>query len=101
MSKGRLVFSTLCVGLLVTALVIACGGGEEPTQVPPAPPTVSGAELLQGRCTGCHTLEPVEAASETEAEWEAIVERMRSIGADLTDEEARILIEYLAETYGP
>lgn len=101
MSKGKMAFSILFVGLLLMALVIACGGGEEPTQVPPAPPTVSGAELLQGRCAECHTLDRVEAASKTQAEWEATVARMRGKGAELTDDEAQTLVEYLVENYGP
>jgi cytochrome c5 len=100
MSKGRVLFSIVFVGLLVMALVIACGG-QEPTQAPPAPPTVGGAELLQGRCTQCHTLDRVEAANKTQAEWEATVERMRGKGANLTDDEAQTLVEYLTETYGP
>ena len=101
MSKSRLILSILFVGLLLTALAIACGG-EEPTQVPPAPPsTMSGAELLQERCTECHTLDRVESESHTQAEWEAEVEHMREYGADLTDEEAQTLVEYLVENYGP
>jgi hypothetical protein len=40
-------------------------------------------------------------ASKTQAEWEATVARMRGKGAVLTDAEVQVLIEYLAETYGP
>lgn len=112
MSKGRVIFSILFVGLLV----IACGGGGEPMQAPTSPPTemtptellgatpppmVNGADLLQERCTACHGLGRVEATSETEAEWEATVEGMRGYGAELTDDEAQTLVEYLVENYGP
>ena len=118
MSKGKVVFTVLFIGLSVIALVISCGGGEEPTQVPTpsrtptetapteapsptSPSTASGAELLRERCTACHTLDRVQRASKTEAEWEATVERMRGKWDELTAQEAQTLIEYLVENYGP
>jgi cytochrome c5 len=45
------------------------GGGEGPAEV-------GGDELLQARCTVCHDLGRVEAASKTQAEWEATVARL-------------------------
>jgi hypothetical protein len=57
--------------------------------------------LLQARCTRCHGLDRVQAAAKTQADWEATVERMRAKGAELTDAEAQLLVEYLAETYAP
>lgn len=115
MSSGRVAFSILFTSLVVIGLAGACGGGEEPTQVPtpPAemtptevlgptpPPAVSGAELLQDRCTRCHTLDRVQTASKSLVEWQTTVERMRTKGAQLTDDEVQILTEYLADTYGP
>jgi hypothetical protein len=103
----RLVFLLLVVaGLVLLGLAaVACGGGGEE---PPAPPptegntgVLGGPDLLEARCTVCHNLDRVQAASKTQAEWEATVERMRGNGAELTDEEAGILVDYLAETYGP
>lgn len=38
---------------------------------------VSGEELLQERCTVCHSLDRPEAAIKIQAEWEATVQRMR------------------------
>jgi cytochrome c5 len=133
MSKGKMAFSILFAGLLLMALVIACGGGEEPTQAPPAPPsprgaevtpvetpsptpprpeitptevqsptpqpTLTGQELVQERCTICHGLERLDHPHTT-AQWEGVVELMRSYGAELTDQEAQTLVEYLVENYG-
>lgn len=113
MTRGKVPFSILFTSLVVIGLAGACGGGEEPTQVPTSPPTpgevlspsappaASAAELLQDRCTRCHTLDRVQAASKSLAEWQTTVERMRGKGADLTDDEAQVLTEYLADTYGP
>jgi len=105
MNKKKGFLSIFIATLALLALIAACGGGQEPAQ-PPSPPSTppplaGGAELLQERCTRCHTLDRVMAATKTQAEWEATVERMRGKGAELTDDEAQILIEYLAETYGP
>jgi len=71
---------------------------EEPTQ---PPPTGDGAALLEERCTTCHNLERTTSVRKTRDEWEKTVIRMVSKGAELNEEEQEILIEYLAETYGP
>ncbi len=113
MYKPRTLLLILLLFLVAASLAVACAGEEQAPQPsapiatpeePPAsgpPPTLGGAELLEQRCTRCHGLDLVEAASKTAEEWETTVERMRAKGAELTDEEAQILIEYLAETYGP
>jgi hypothetical protein len=43
----------------------------------------------------------VESAQKTEDEWDTTVTRMIRKGAFLTDEEIAVLLEFLAETYGP
>ena len=114
MRRKDLVCSAISVGLVVVAVLAACGGGGGPApetpvtettpaaMVSPAPPgEPGGEELLQVRCTRCHTLDRVQAAAKTQAEWEATVERMRGKGAELTDAEAQTVVEYLTETYGP
>jgi len=110
-SSRKVVFSVILFGLALVYLAVACGGGgEEPPTPPPVEMTPGGGEgqaaptgdeLLQARCTVCHDLGRVEAASKTQAEWEATVGRMRGKGAELTDAEAQTLVEFLAETYGP
>jgi cytochrome c5 len=128
MSTLKVIFWILFVGVVAMGLAVACGGGEEPTQVPTLPPTpgealspsapladmtptevlgptpglaASGEEMLQDRCTRCHTLDRVQTASKSLAQWQITVERMRAKGAELTDDEVQVLIEYLADTYGP
>lgn len=111
MSSRTVIFSVILLGLALVLLVVACGRGAEEPPTPPTvemtpgggegPPEVGGAELLQARCTTCHDLGHVEAASKTQAEWEATVARMIGKGAELTDAEAQRLVEFLAETHGP
>lgn len=100
MNKTQLICSMMLVGLVILAMLAACGGVQEPAaDTPPAGPT--GEELVQDRCTGCHGLERTTSASKTQQEWEATVARMRGLGAELTDAEAQTVVDYLAETYGP
>jgi hypothetical protein len=55
--------------------------------------------LLEERCTKCHDLGRVEQAKKTEEEWKATVERMVGKGAQLSQAEQTLVIQYLAETY--
>ena len=104
-SRG-IVFSVCLLGLSLVYLLVACGGGgEEPPAPPPGgvegPAALGGQDLLEARCTKCHNLDRVKAASKTLDEWTATVGRMRGKGAEPTDAEAQVLVDYLAETYGP
>lgn len=84
---------------------------EEPTSTAePSPtsesftvePTVAEGEvLLQERCTACHTLARVESAQKTRDAWASTADRMIGYGAQLSDAERVVVIDYLAETYGP
>ena len=98
------VFAVTLVVLLSGSLLAACGGYQEATSVPaqvedPAPSTLDGEALVQERCTECHDLGRVERAKKTEEEWKATVERMVTLGAQLSQAEQELVIQYLAETY--
>jgi hypothetical protein len=71
-----------------------------PVQSPTALPLASGPELLQDRCTACHGLDRVDHPH-TRDQWESVVQLMKQYGAILTDDETQVLVDYLAETYGP
>jgi hypothetical protein len=81
----------IVVLLLLASILAACGGDGQP----------SGEQLLQERCTGCHSLDQVRNQELTREEWVDIVEWMKTYGVELTDEEQEILVDHLAETYGP
>jgi len=57
--------------------------------------------LVEERCVGCHGLSTVTNASYTEEEWASTVARMISQGANLNDQESELVIQYLADQYGP
>ena len=89
MRKNRMVWGLMIVLVVVVGLT-ACGGGDSPQD-----------QLLQDRCTACHSLARVEKAQKTREEWDQTVSRMVGKGVQLTEDEQSALVEYLAETYGP
>jgi len=81
---------------------------EQPTTPPTAtieptsePSGSEGQALLEDRCTGCHTLDRVERAQKSREQWITTVDRMVDYGAQLSEAEKDILVDYLVETYGP
>lgn len=62
---------------------------------------LSGDQLIAERCTVCHNVDLITQSSSSSDQWEALVTRMISKGAQLTDAEKAVLVEYLAKTYGP
>jgi mono/diheme cytochrome c family protein len=86
--------------LAATAVLAGC----KSSAVNPAPTTVSGtqdgAALLQERCSVCHSTDRVTQAKKTKAEWDTTVTRMVGKGAQLSDAEKQILVDYLAANYG-
>ncbi|MFP4343977.1 MAG: hypothetical protein ACLFU8_04710 [Anaerolineales bacterium] len=87
---------TLILVIIIALLILsACGTDGAGTDVP------DGETLLQTRCIECHDLQRVTDEEKTEAEWEETVERMIELGAELNVEEKEVLVDYLAENYGP
>jgi len=99
------VFTMMLLVLLLGSLLAACGRAEDETAVPTpeqekaAPVTLDGKALVEERCAECHDLGRVERAKKGEEEWKATVERMVSKGAQLSEEEQALVIQYLAEAY--
>jgi uncharacterized membrane protein len=73
-----------------------------PTEEPEATdaPVEDAQVLLEERCTVCHMLDRVESAQKSREEWASTVARMVEYGAELTDAETTVLIDYLTATYG-
>ena len=58
-----------------------------------------GVMLLDARCSKCHGVDKVIKKKKTPEAWEKTVSRMVQKGAELTDAEQALLIEYLSKTY--
>jgi cytochrome c5 len=59
-----------------------------------------GKAILDGRCVDCHELEEVESFGGADiAGWAKVITDMVEEGAEITEEEARVLAPYLASIY--
>lgn len=108
MTSKKAVWGLVVLVILAVSVVSACGGGagepaesEEQTAPMEEPVSIDAETLVQDRCTECHGLDRVTRASKSNDEWEATVSRMTSLGADLSNEEQTVLVDHLAQTYGP
>ena len=99
----------IAAGLVLMSVLAACGGGsEEPTQapvpdtaVPEQAPAEDGEALLEARCSTCHSADRARQVTKTRDGWDQSVSRMIDKGAQLTEAEKAVLVDYLTETYGP
>ena len=105
---GLAVVIFIAVGLVLMAMLAACGGSEEPTQapapdtaVPEQAPAEDGEALLEARCSQCHSADRAKQVTKTRDEWDQTVTRMIDKGAQLTEAEKTVLVDYLTDTYGP
>lgn len=57
--------------------------------------------LFLDACTACHTLERIRVQRLGKEEWRRLIAGMLSEGVPLTDEETSLLVDYLAENFGP
>ncbi len=85
-------WKTLCIGLVGAALASAVPLGK----------AVGGdaKTLFEEVCSVCHSTDIPKAQKKTLPEWEDLVSTMRSYGASLSDDEAKLLCQHLAKEYG-
>jgi hypothetical protein len=88
--------------VMMVVLVAYNSGSSQPTQASPsATPALDGATLLEKRCSVCHSANRPKQVRKTREQWEQTVTRMIGKGAQLTEAEKAVLVDYLAKTYGP
>jgi competence protein ComEA len=97
-----------CAGLLsvlATAVVLA----QEPAQ-PPSPPPASGgqfvlangpgADQFQRVCVLCHPPDRIVSVRKTRTEWEEVLDKMITKGAQINDDNYGSIEDYLLRNYG-
>jgi mono/diheme cytochrome c family protein len=57
--------------------------------------------LFLDACTACHTLDRIRVQRLGKEEWRNLIAGMLSEGVPLTDDEIALLVDYLAENFGP
>ena len=106
---GLAAVTLIAAGLVLMAVLAACGSGsDEPTQapspetaIPEQSPAQDGATLLEARCSTCHSADRARQVNKTRDGWDQTVTSMINRGAQLTEAETVVLVDYLTETYGP
>lgn len=82
--------SALCTFLLFASLQGISAGKEK-----------NAKQLFERKCSTCHSIEKPKSKAKTKAEWKSTVMRMKNVNmAPISEEEATIIIDYLAEHYG-
>lgn len=56
-------------------------------------------DVVLGKCVICHSEEYVTQQRLTAGQWKGTVEKMRKFGAPLTDDEVKLVAEYLARNW--
>lgn len=96
--RTTLPMSAVCmVSMLALYFGLSAGGAEEPFVTTAGTRQAEG--LLIARCAVCHSTDLVVQQRLARPAWEATVAKMRHWGADLSDEEAGLLVDYLAGRY--
>jgi cytochrome c5 len=91
--------------LVQEATVAAMAVTKTPEGAGPAEPSLAvdaakAKAILDTRCMDCHELEEVEAHGGGDiGGWSKVITAMVEEGAEITDDEARVLAPYLAQTY--
>ncbi len=62
--------------------------------------TGPGADAFQRTCVLCHTPERIVSVRKTKVEWEEIIDKMITRGAQVTDDNYGPIEEYLLRNYG-
>jgi hypothetical protein len=87
-------FVNVAAFLLFVALVILA---QAPDGAAPAfkGPDAVAASVVNTVCASCHTLDRVKNKTADNAGWTTTVARMKEKGADLTDEQVPVVVEFL------
>lgn len=106
----RLAVLGLAAAAGAAALAVSLAAGAKPvTYTPPVETATLAAgpnlELAQAKCAGCHSVDYIttqpRSFANPRALWTAEVTKMRKVyGAQLTDDEAARIVDYLVATYG-
>jgi|RhiMethySRZTD1v2_1073278.scaffolds.fasta_scaffold381072_2 cytochrome c5 len=87
--------------LLIVAMALPStaqrGGGRRQVELPTGP----ARKVILKSCTVCHGLDPYATRALDKEGWRKEVESMKQKGAEISDSDADILIEYLVNNFGP
>jgi competence protein ComEA len=86
-------FLRTCLSVSFAFTIIAAGHAQG--QLPDGP----GKDLIVSVCSKCHEPQRVAALRLTREGWEEVIAKMVAIGAKATDDELKLITDYLAENF--
>lgn len=87
--------SILTGGCILIAGMISSVAAEEKADI------TAAKALFETKCSMCHTTARATSANKTRADWESTVMRMKnSNGAPISEDEAQMIINFLAGEFG-
>ena len=63
-------------------------------------PDGPGKTALLKVCTQCHSTDSIAQQHRTREEWKDTIDAMKGYGAEATDEELGLILDYLAKNFG-
>jgi competence protein ComEA len=63
-------------------------------------PDGPGKDVVVKACTSCHDVDNIISNKHTKEEWKAVVDTMIGYGAEITDEQSAIIVDYLTKYFG-
>ena len=110
--RGFFVIAAALLSVLVSAIGITAQAPVEPAPAPAQTPgapaaggqfvlaTGPGADVFQRVCVLCHTPERIVANRKTRTEWEEVIDKMITRGAQVNDDNYGPIEDYLLRNYG-
>ena len=97
----KLILNVAAFPLFVALVILAqAPDGAAPAFKGPAGPDAVATNLVTTVCASCHTLDRVKNKVADKDGWTATVTRMQEKGADLTDAQVPVVVEFLARAAG-
>ena len=62
-------------------------------------PDGPGKDILEKKCSSCHSPSQVTTVGRSADEWQEVVVSMIDLGAEMNEEETKVLVEYLAKNW--
>jgi len=82
---------------LAAISTLAIGARAHAQELPEGP----GKAVVQTACSQCHGLDVIIGQSKSREDWTEVVSQMIGNGAQLSDDDYKVVIDYLATHLGP
>lgn len=89
--------TVLVVGAVLALSAVGCSAGTDTGTTGAGDSSDPAKALVDSKCSMCHSLDRVYSAQKTAAEWEITIDRMKTNGMVITDEENAQILEYLSK----